>query len=113
LPYKLNIDLAEYQEYQRNKPIFQKLMNMATELDIQIRRNKLLEDDNKKMKSEKHDLENENERLNQLLIQQQQQQQQQSKKADEYYTGYQLDIVNVDSTDCLVDDNNDLEDNKD
>jgi hypothetical protein len=87
-------------------------MNMATELDIQIRRNKLLEDDNKKMKSEKQILEIENERLNQLLMQQQQQQQQ-SKKADEYYTGYQLDIANVDSTDCLVDDNNDLEDNKD
>ena len=110
LPHKLNIDLAEYQEYQENKPIFQKLMNMATELDIQNRRNKLLEDDNKKLKSEKHNLEIENERLNQLLVQQQQQQ---SKKADEYYTGYQLDIANVDSTDCLVDDNNDVEDNKD
>ena len=81
---------------------------MAVELDIQNRRNKLLEDDNKKLKSEKHNLEIENERLNQPLAQQQQ-----GKKADEYYTGYQQDIVNVDSTDCLVDNNNDLEDNTD
>lgn len=108
LPHRLNIDLAEYQEYQKNKPILQKLMNMAVELDIQNRRNKLLEDDNKKLKSEKQILEIENERLYRLLAQQQQ-----SKKADEYYTGYQQDISNVDSTDCLVDDNNDVEDNTD
>jgi hypothetical protein len=72
LPHKLNIDLAEYQEYQRDRPILQKLMNLAVKLDIQNRRNKLLEDDNKKLKSEKHNLEIENERLNQLLAQQQQ-----------------------------------------
>ena len=105
LPHRLNIDLAEYQEYQRNRPTFQKFMNLTNELDIQNRRNKLLEDDNKSLKSQKHNLEIENERLNQLLAQQQQQQQQQSKEADEYYTGYLQDIVNVDSTDCLVDDN--------
>jgi hypothetical protein len=35
LPHRLNMDLAEFQEYQRNKPIFQKYLNMATELDIQ------------------------------------------------------------------------------
>ena len=108
LPYKLKINLTEFQEYQRNQPIFQKYLHMVTELDIQNRRNKLLEDDNKILKSEKHNLEIENERLNQLLAQQQQQ----SKEVDEYYS-YQQDIANVYSTDCLVDDNNDVEDNTD
>ena len=47
LPYKLNIDLAEYQEYQRNQPFFQKFMNMITESDIKDRRIKLLEEEKK------------------------------------------------------------------
>ena len=47
LPYKLNIDLTEYQKYQRNQPFFQKFMNMITELDIKDRRIKLLEEEKK------------------------------------------------------------------
>jgi transcriptional regulator with XRE-family HTH domain len=46
-PYKLNIDLTEFQEYQRNKPTLQKLVNMTTELDVKDRRIKLFEEDNK------------------------------------------------------------------
>ena len=110
LPYKYNIKIAELEEYQRNKPIFQKFMNLTNELDIKDRRISLLEEDNKTIKSQKHSLEIENERLKQLR---EQQQQQQSKKEDEDYPGYQQDIVNFDSTDCLVDDSNDVEDNTD
>lgn len=105
LPHKLNIDLADYQEYQKNKPIFQKCINMANELDIQNRRNQLLEDKVKTLESEVHEKDVENKRLNQLLSQQQE------KKEDGYYIDYQQDIVNLDSTDCLVEDSNYVEDN--
>jgi len=77
---------------------------MANELDIQNRRNKLLEDDYKTVKSENHNLKIENERLYQLLSQRQE-------REDGYYIDYQEDIANLDSTDCLVDDGNDVEDN--
>ncbi len=109
LPYKYNIKIAELEEYQKNIPIFQTCINMAKELDMEKRKNKLLEDDNEILRSEKHNLEIENERLNQLLAQQQQQ----SGEANEYYAGYQQDIANLDSNDCLVDDNNDVEDKND
>lgn len=105
LPHKLNIDLADYQEYQKNKPIFQKYINMANELDIQNRRNQLLEDKVKTLESEVHEKDVENKKLNQLLSQRQ------GKKEDGYYIDYQQDIANLDSTDCLVEDSNDVEDN--
>jgi hypothetical protein len=106
LPHKLNIDLADYQEYQKNKPIFQKYINMANELDIQNRRNQLLEDKVKTLESEVYEKDVENKRLNQLLSQRQE------KKEDGYYIDYQQDIANLDSTDCLVEDSNDVEDDK-
>ena len=109
LPYKYNIKKAELEEYQRNKPTLQKFMNLINELDIEKRRIKLLEEDNKTIKSQKHNLEIENERLKQLP----EQQHQQSKNEDRDYPGYQQDIVNFDSTNCLVDDSNDVEDNID
>ncbi len=108
LPYKYNIKLAELEEYQRNKPTLQEFMNLVNELDIEKRRNKLLEEDNKTLKSQKHNLEIENEMLKQLP-----EQQQQRKNEDENYPGYQQDIVNFDSSNCLVDDINDVEDNTD
>ena len=108
LPYKYNIKLAEYQEYQRNKPIFQKFINLINESDIKDKRIKLLEDEVKTLKSEKHNLVIENERLNQPLVQQQQ-----SENNERYFMGYQQDIVDFDSTDCLVDDSNYVEDNTD
>ena len=107
LPYKYNIKLAELQEYQRNKFTYQKFVNLINELGILDRINKLLKDEVETQKSEKHNLEIENERLNQLLAQQQ------NKKEDGYYIGYPQDIVNFDSTDCLVDDSNDVKDNTD
>ncbi len=107
LPYKYNIKTAELEEYQRNKPTFQKFMNLINELNIKDRRISLLEEDNKALRSQKHNREIENERLTQLH------EQQQSKKEDEDYPSYQQDIVNFDSTDCLVDDSNDVEDNTD
>ena len=107
LPYKYNIEKAELEEYQRNKPTLQKFMNLINELDIEKRRNKLLEDEVKTLKSQKHNLEIENERLKQLP------KQQQSKNEDRDYPGYQQDIVNFDSTNCLVDESNDVEDNID
>ena len=60
LPHKLNIHLSEFQEYQRHKPIFQKLKNMTTELDIQSKSIKLLEDklENQKLINLKKDTEN-------------------------------------------------------
>lgn len=106
LPHKYNIKSSEFQEYQRNKPTLQKFMNLAIQLDIKDRTNKLLEDQVKTLESKVHKLEIENERLNQLPTQQ-------GKKEDGSYIGYQKDIVNFDSTDCLVDDSKDVEDNTD
>ena len=100
LPHKLNIDLAEYQEYQKNRPIFQKLMNMAVELDLQNRRNKLLEEKVKNLKIQVLERDREIERLHQLRILQE-------KNEDGYYVGYQEDIVNLDSTDFLVENDDD------
>ncbi len=105
LPHRLNIDLADYQEYQKNKPIFQKYINMANELDIQNRRNQLLEDKVKTLESEVYEKDVENKRLNQLLSQRQE------KKEYGYYIDYQQDIANIDSTEYLVEDSNDVEDN--
>jgi hypothetical protein len=79
---------------------------MANELDIQNRRNQLLEDKVKTLESEAYEKDVENKRLNQLLSQRQE------KKEDGYYIDYQQDIANLDSTDCLVEDSNDVEDDK-
>jgi hypothetical protein len=106
LPHKYNIELSELQEYQKNKPIFQKYINMANELDIQNRRNKLLEHKVKNLKIQVLEKDREIERLNQLP-------KQLEKREAGYYVGYQEDIANLDSTDCLVDDSNDVEDNND
>lgn len=97
LPHKFNITLSEFQEYQKNKPIFQKYINMANELDIQCRRNKLLEDEVKNLKIKVLERDKEIERS----------------KEDGYYTDYRQDMGNFNSTDCLVDDSNDVEDNND
>jgi hypothetical protein len=105
LPHKLNVDLAEYQEYQKNQPISQKYMQMIVERDIQDRVNKLLEDKVKNLEIQILKRDREIERLNQLS--------KQSKKEDGYYIDYYQDMGNFDSTDCLVDDSNSVEDNDD
>jgi hypothetical protein len=106
LPHKLRIDLAEFQEYQRNQPIFQVFMNKVNESDIQARTIKLLKDQVKTLESKVHEKDIENERLKQLLSQRQE-------KEDEYITDYQQDIVNFDYYDLPVDDSNAVEDNAD
>lgn len=108
LPHKFNIALSDLQEYQRNKPDFQKFMNMMIELDIKDRRVKLLEDELKNQKSIVLKKDSEIVRLKQLLIQERR------KKEGGYYVDYQEDIVNLDSTtDCLVDDDYDVDDSMD
>jgi len=94
LPHKLNIDLAEYQEYQRNQPFFQKFMNMITESDIKDRRIKLLEEEKTGLNLKNLEMERENERLELRL-----------KQLERNHLDYQQGITNLDSTDCLVDDN--------
>jgi hypothetical protein len=69
LPHKLSIDLAEFQEYQRNKPTFQKFMNLVIESDIKDRRIKLLEEEKKNLNLESLEKDREIEGLNRLLIQ--------------------------------------------
>ena len=100
LPHKLNIELSEFQEYQLNKPYFQKFMNLIIELDIKDRRIKLLEEEKKDLNLKNQEKDREIERLKLRLKQQQ-------KKEDGNYTYYQEDITNIDSTDCLVDENHD------
>jgi hypothetical protein len=102
-PHKLNIDLAEFQEYQRNKPTFQKLI---IEFEIKDRSSKLLEDQNDYLRIQLQERDREIERLNQLLSQRE-------KNEDGYYIDYQQDLGNFDSVDCLVDDSNGVEDNND
>ncbi len=99
LPHKLNIDLADFQEYKKNQPIFQKLKILANELHFEKEITKLLKD-------QIYEKEIENERLKQLLSQRQE-------KDDEYITDYQQDIVNFDYTDLPVDDSTDVKDNAD
>jgi hypothetical protein len=102
LPYKLSIDLAEFQEYQRNKPTLQKFMNLKIELDIKDRRINLLEEAMRDLNLENREKDREIERLKRLHIQQ--------KKEDGNYKYYQ-DITNLDSTDYLVDDDDSYENN--
>jgi hypothetical protein len=66
LPHKLNIDLAEFQDYQINKPTFQKLI---IESEIKDRTSKLLEDQNDYLRIQLQERNREIERLNQLLSQ--------------------------------------------
>jgi hypothetical protein len=106
LPYKLNIDLAEFQEYQKHQPIFQKYMQMTMESDIKDSRIKLLEEEKKDLQLKYLEMKRENERLKLRL-------KQLEKNEGRNYPDYQLDITNLDSTDCLVDDNDryDVENN--
>jgi hypothetical protein len=99
LPHRLNIDLAEFQEYKKNQPIVQKFNIMAIELHFEKEITKLLKDQLNTLKIE-------NERLKQLPSPRQE-------KEDEYITDYQQDIVNFDYTDLLVDDRTDAKDNAD
>jgi hypothetical protein len=106
LPHKLSIDLAEFQEYKRNQPIFQKYSNLVIESDIQARRIKLLEDDKKDLEFQVLERDREIERLKRLLSQQ-------GEKEGEDYIDYQQDIVNFNSINFPLADINDAEDNTD
>ena len=104
LPHKFNIDLADFQEYQKNQPIFQKYSNLVIESDIQARRIKLLENDKKDLEIQVSERDREIERLNRLFSQQ-------GEKEGEDYTDYQQDIVNFNSINLPLDDINDMGDN--
>ena len=103
LPYKLNIDIAEFQEYKKNQPIFQKYINLVNESDIQARRMKLLENDKKDLEIQVLKRDREIERLKRLLSQQRE-------KEGENYIDYQQDIVNFNSINLPLADDNDVED---
>jgi hypothetical protein len=77
-------------------------MNLIIELDIQYRRNKLLEDEVDNLKFQLLERDREIERLNHFLSQQ-------SKQENEYYTDYYQGSDDFDSTDHLVDDSNDVD----
>ena len=69
-------------------------MNMITESDIKDRRIKLLEEEKNDLNLKNLETERENERLKLRL-----------KQLERNYLDYQQVITNLDSTDCLVDDN--------
>jgi hypothetical protein len=106
LPYKLSINLAEFQEYKKNQPIVQNFIILANELHFEKEITKLLKDQVKTLKTDVYEKEIENGRLKQLLSQRQE-------KEDEYFTDYQQDTVNFDYTDLLVDDSTDVKENAD
>lgn len=106
LPHKLNIDMAEFQEYKKNQPIVQKFIILANDLHFEKEITNLLKDQIKTLKTEVYEKEIENERLKQLLSQQQE-------KEDEYITDYQQDCVNLDYTDLPIDVSTEVKDNAD
>lgn len=106
MPYKLNIDLAEFQEYKKNQPLIQNFIIVANELHFEKKVTKVLKDQLEILKSEFYEKEIENEKLKQLLSQQRE-------KEGEEYIDYRQDIVNFDSINLPLDDSNDVDDNID